>query len=136
MSKELIFHAERKDFKIDTFRSGGNGGQHQNKTDSGVRITHIESGLSAECRETKSQAQNKKIAFRRLCKKLLDHYVPKLQKTRYAAGFETVRTYHEKDNRVVDHVSGLQQSYDEVMHDMTKMINTRNEVIRLKEIEE
>jgi len=64
--KELLYSLTKKDFKVQTFKSGGPGGQHQNKTDSGVRITHIESGAVGECRNTKSQHQNKKIAFTRL----------------------------------------------------------------------
>jgi len=66
MSKELLFSVTRKDFRVDTFRSGGKGGQHQNTTDSGVRITHIESGAIGESREQRKQPQNKKIAFIRL----------------------------------------------------------------------
>jgi hypothetical protein len=65
-SKELLFSITRKDFRVDTFRSGGKGGQKQNKTDSGVRITHVESGAVGESREERSQLQNKKNAFRRL----------------------------------------------------------------------
>ena len=65
-NKELLFSLTKKDFRIDTFRSGGKGGQHQNTTDSGVRITHIESGAVGESREERSQSQNKKTAFERL----------------------------------------------------------------------
>lgn len=69
MSKrELLFSLTRKDFRVDTFRSGGKGGQHQNKTDSGVRITHIESGAVGESREERSQHANRKKAFERLVK--------------------------------------------------------------------
>jgi protein subunit release factor A len=57
----------KKDFRVDTFRSGGKGGQHQNKRDTGVRITHKATGISAESRDERSQARNKKIAFLRLC---------------------------------------------------------------------
>ena len=64
--KELLFSLGKKDFRIDTFRSGGKGGQHQNKTNSGVRITHPESGAVGESREERSQLQNKKKAFERL----------------------------------------------------------------------
>ncbi len=63
---ELLFSLTRKDFTVQTFKSGGPGGQHQNKTDSGVRIIHKESGARGESREERSQARNKKIAFRRL----------------------------------------------------------------------
>jgi protein subunit release factor A len=64
--KEKLFSLTKKDFEIQTFKSGGKGGQHQNKTDSGVRIIHLETGLVGECRTTRSQFQNKKIAFQRL----------------------------------------------------------------------
>ncbi len=64
--KRLLFSLTKKDFEIETFRSGGKGGQHQNKTESGVRIKHIDSGAVGESREFKSQYQNKKAAFARL----------------------------------------------------------------------
>lgn len=63
-----LFTLTKKDFRIDTFRSGGKGGQHQNKVESGVRITHKETGISAESRTARSQHRNKKLAFQRLCK--------------------------------------------------------------------
>jgi len=68
-NEDPLLTLTKKDFRIDTFKSGGKGGQHQNKTDSGVRITHKVSGISAESRSERSQARNKKIAFRRLCGK-------------------------------------------------------------------
>lgn len=64
--KELLFSLTKKDFTIQTFRSGGKGGQHQNKTESGVRIIHPASGAVGESRSERSQAQNKKAAFERL----------------------------------------------------------------------
>lgn len=64
--KEKVFSVTRKDFRVDTFRSGGKGGQHQNKTDSGVRITHADSGAVAESRNHRSQYQNRKAALNRL----------------------------------------------------------------------
>lgn len=64
--REHLFSLTKKDFEIKTFKSGGKGGQHQNKTDSGVRIVHKETGFAAESRDGKSQYQNKKIAFQRL----------------------------------------------------------------------
>ena len=67
MSKrQLLFSVTKKDFRIDTFRSGGKGGQNQNKVNSGVRITHMDSGAVGESREERSQAQNRKKAFIRL----------------------------------------------------------------------
>lgn len=54
------------DFKVQTFKSGGKGGQHQNKTESGVRIIHERSGAIGESRNHRSQDANKKEAFKRL----------------------------------------------------------------------
>lgn len=54
------------DCKVDTFRAGGNGGQNQNKRDTGVRITHKASGAVGEARDERSQLQNKKAAFKRM----------------------------------------------------------------------
>jgi protein subunit release factor A len=62
----VLFSITRKDFRTDTFRAGGKGGQKQNKTSSGVRIVHMESGAVGESREERSQAQNRKKAFQRL----------------------------------------------------------------------
>lgn len=64
--KKKILSISKKDFEIQTFRSGGKGGQHQNKTDSGARIIHRESGAVGESRNHKSQFHNKKEALRRL----------------------------------------------------------------------
>ncbi len=68
MAREHLLSLTKKDFTIQTFRSGGKGGQHQNKTDSGVRIVHNETGMQAESRDGKSQLQNKKLAFNKLVK--------------------------------------------------------------------
>ena len=68
MPKELLFSVTKKDLKVETFKAGGPGGQHQNKTASAVRITHPESGAVGECRNHRSQAQNKKEALHRLVK--------------------------------------------------------------------
>jgi len=66
MKKELLYSLTKKDFTLQTFRSGGPGGQNQNKRNSGVRIIHKESGAVGESREHKSQFQNRKAALKRL----------------------------------------------------------------------
>jgi protein subunit release factor B len=64
--REILFSITKDDFEIETFRSGGKGGQYQNTTDSGVRIKHKESGAVGESRTERSQFQNKKLALQRL----------------------------------------------------------------------
>jgi protein subunit release factor B len=64
--RELIFSVTLKDCEVQTFRAGGNGGQNQNKRNTGVRIIHRDSGARAEAREHRTQYQNKRAAFRRM----------------------------------------------------------------------
>lgn len=126
MGRRLVFSANKSDFRVDTFCAGGPGGQHQNTTETGVRITHIESGLSAESREYKSQRQNKKSAFRKLCDLLVDHYVIDQEHETYDV---VIRTYHEPDNRVKDHASGVQMRYKDIVGKgkLAPMIEARRE---------
>jgi len=64
--RKLVFSITAKDLRIDTFRSGGKGGQNQNKVNSGVRIVHEASGAVGESREERDQLANKKKAFKRM----------------------------------------------------------------------
>lgn len=82
---KLVLSVSIKDCKVDTFRAGGPGGQHQNKTSSGVRVTHEPSGAVGESREQRSQLQNKRAAFIRMTQ------TPKFQTwMRVALGHEAV----------------------------------------------
>lgn len=65
-NRELAFTVPKEKFKITTFTAGGPGGQHQNHSNTAVRITHPDSGASAECRMFRSQHQNKMRAFQNL----------------------------------------------------------------------
>ena len=128
--RKLVWSASKKDFRIDTFRGQGPGGQHRNKTDSAVRITHIESGLSTSSQTEKSQHANKKIAFRKLVPLLLDKYVYTGKgKPRHASGTKTTRSYHEPEDRVTDHETGKKFSYRHTVGkgDMSELIESRIE---------
>ncbi len=67
MKNKPLLTLTRKDFRVDTFRVSGHGGQKVNKTESGVRITHIKTSIFSTCTRTRSQSKNKKEAFTKLC---------------------------------------------------------------------
>ena len=65
-----VFSVTLDDCRVDTFRSGGKGGQNQNKVESGVRITHDPSGAVGEARDSRDQLHNKREAFKRMARSL------------------------------------------------------------------
>ena len=102
----------KADLRVDTFRSSGAGGQHVNKTESGVRFTHIPSGIVAESMDSRSQHKNREIAFNRMLQKMQDAHIMRYEnevasKRRSLVGSgdrsDKIRTYNYPQNRVTDH---------------------------------
>lgn len=114
--EEVEIEIREEDLQMDTFRSGGAGGQNVNKVESAVRITHIPTGIVASSQIEKSQSQNRKIALTMLRAKLFaakqaeqDAKVGAERKLKVGTGerSEKIRTYNYPQNRVTDHRIGL-----------------------------
>ncbi len=123
------------DLKTDTFRASGAGGQHVNKTDSAIRITHLPTGTIVECQEERSQHKNRARAMSLLKARLLDAERNKqseaqAESRRLQVGTgdrsQRIRTYRYKDNLVTDHRIGLNlYRLTEIMQgDLAELVDT------------
>lgn len=110
--EDVDFEILDKDIRVDTYRSSGAGGQHINKTDSAIRITHIPTGIVVNCQDERSQLKNKEKAFAVLRSKLYEYYKTQQDKE-YADNrknqignaerCERIRTYNYPQGRITDH---------------------------------
>ncbi|MHC5539420.1 peptide chain release factor-like protein, partial [Singulisphaera rosea] len=123
--EEVDIVIRTEDLHIDVMRAGGPGGQHQNKTESGVRITHLPSGVVVNCRDERSQHKNKAKAMRILRSRLFEQTEEKARSERAEARrtligsgdrSQRIRTYNFPQNRVTDHRINL------TMHNLDRVI--------------
>lgn len=113
------------DLRVDTYRASGAGGQHVNRTESAVRITHIPTGVVVSCQEGKSQFENRDTCMKMLYSKLWEKQeaernekISSMRKSQVGTGdrSEKIRTYNYPQNRVTDHRIGLTlNKLDQVM---------------------
>lgn len=113
---EVEVELDPKDLRIDLYRSSGAGGQHVNKTESAIRLTHIPTGIVVACQDERSQLQNKEKAFATMRAKLYEYYQSQKdseykqnRKDQVGTGerCERIRTYNYPQGRVTDHRIGL-----------------------------
>ncbi|MBQ7446056.1 MAG: peptide chain release factor 1 [Clostridia bacterium] len=114
------FELDPNEVEVDTYRSGGAGGQHINKTESAIRLTHKPTGIVVTCQDQRSQIKNKERAFKVLRAKLKDLYESQKKSTESAdrksqvgSGdrSQRIRTYNYTQNRITDHRIGYTAYY-------------------------
>ena len=140
---------DKNDLRVDTFRASGAGGQHVNKTDSAVRLTHIPTGIVVECQDGRSQHKNKEKALSLLQSKLLESEREKkdseqAENRRLMVGSgdrsEKIRTYNFPQNRITDHriemsVHNLPAFLDGDMAEMISSLLEENQARALADLE-
>jgi len=146
-AEEVNVEINPADLRVDTYRASGAGGQHINKTDSAVRLTHRPSGLVVACQDGRSQIQNKEIAMKLLKTRLYEKEQNEkkekesaLRKSQVGSGdrSEKIRTYNYPQGRVTDHRINLTvHRLQEVLQgDLDEIIDALLQTERLESLKE
>lgn len=115
-AEDVEIELDMNDVRVDTYRASGAGGQHVNKTDSAIRMTHMPTGIVVQCQDERSQIKNRQKALKILKTKLYDKKLQEMtseisqtRKSVVKSGdrSDKIRTYNYPQNRVTDHRIGL-----------------------------
>ena len=148
-AKNIQIEINEKDLQIDYYRAGGAGGQHVNKTESAIRITHLPTGIVVACQDERSQGKNKEKAMNWLKSKLYDYYqsqedseYAEKRKSQVGTGdrSEKIRTYNYPQSRVTDHrinmtLYSLENFMNGDIGEMVKALEIADQQAKLANIE-
>jgi len=148
--EEVDIDINPSDLRVDTFRASGAGGQHVNKTDSAIRITHEPTGIVVECQQERSQHQNKEKAMTMLRAKMYDIELEKKQKARAADRKSQVstgdrsakiRTYNYPQGRLTDHrinltLYNLEAIMKGQIHEVIEALRIQDNLEKMQEMAE
>ena len=149
-AKNIQIDINEKDLQIDYYRSGGAGGQHVNKTESAIRITHLPTGIIVQCQDERSQGKNREKAMSWLKSKLYDYYQSQedsayAEKRKIQVGngdrCEKIRTYNYPQSRITDHrinmtIYSLEDFMNGNIGEMVQALTIADQQAKLAQIEE